>query len=412
MGKTRSKASLGKSVAASRPGNLLDQIGRHIPLPLPIPDWSKPIIGFLLLMAAGFACRARIASRRVRALNHERQELDADLSSMQAALVPEIPAHIGDLRVSVAYRPADGPAAGGDFYDAFALRSGQVAIILGDASGHGRAALAQATQMHFTLRAYVEAGLGPSEALKLAGRILAADDDDLFTTVAIAIYDPEAASLTYSTAGHPHPLTLGHPAPPVAMSCASPPLGWRAAPLWRETTIPFPRGARACFFTDGLTEARTQEGLLGRRRLGQIFFELWPTPTAVDLLDRVRGEAQESRDDMAACLIEALTGDILTDTLVDEIEVGPDPMSLQRVRRFLRDCELMPHEVNSVLSEARSIASHHGLARVTVRRTASSSAVTASAPILGLAAVAPRGTAPTEAPTDPPPRHSEPRIPA
>jgi chemotaxis family two-component system sensor kinase Cph1 len=102
--------------------------------------------------------------------------------------------------VSVAYRPADGPAAGGDFYDVFALSDGRVAIVLGDVSGHGRAALARAAQKRYTLRAYVEAGLKPRAALRLAGSVLGTVPDDLFTTAAIAVHDPSTASLTYATA--------------------------------------------------------------------------------------------------------------------------------------------------------------------------------------------------------------------
>ncbi len=179
--------------------SLTSVVGHHFALvpalignlvPLPVPDWSKPIIIALLLICLVLAVRAWRSSRRAGRLESQRSELAADLESMQAALVPAIPSRLGTLGVSVAYRPADGPAAGGDFYDAFVLDGGRVAVIVGDVSGHGRNALARAAHMHYTLRAYVETGLDPRSSLKLAGRVLGTDTDGLFTTVAIAVYDP------------------------------------------------------------------------------------------------------------------------------------------------------------------------------------------------------------------------------
>ncbi len=143
----------------------------------------------LLLLSLGLGLRARRSARRARRLEQTRVALAEDIGTMQAALVPKIPPRLGGLAISVAYRPADGPAAGGDFYDVFELDSGQVVIILGDVSGHGRAALAHAARMRYTLRAYAEAGLAPREVLKLAGSAIGTTRDGLYTTVLVAVHD-------------------------------------------------------------------------------------------------------------------------------------------------------------------------------------------------------------------------------
>jgi serine phosphatase RsbU (regulator of sigma subunit) len=113
----------------------------------------------------------RLAARRARRLEDQRATLLRDVDVMQAALVPEVPASLGGLAVSVAYRPAEGPAAGGDFYDLFIPAPGKVAIILGDVAGHGHEALIQAALTRYTLRAYIQAGLEPRAALALAGEV-------------------------------------------------------------------------------------------------------------------------------------------------------------------------------------------------------------------------------------------------
>ncbi len=374
-------SSMGQAVHANRPaGGVLGQIGRSIPLPLPIPDWSKPIILILSLLTVGFGTRARIASIRARRLERAERQLSADLHSMQLALVPAIPGHVGALGVSVAYRPADGVAAGGDFYDVFELDGGRVAVILGDVSGHGHAALAHAARMRYTLRAYVEAGLGPRAALKLAGSVLGAADDWLFTTVAIAIHDPKEVSLTYATAGHPHPLTLGQRAEVPVMGCSSPALGWGVRTGGRQTTIPFPVGACACFFTDGLTEARTDHGLLGRTRLAEILSQDSRPPTAPELLDRVRSEAQQAHDDMATCVIQAMAGGSPTARHIEELEVEVGQLASGAGSRFLQACGVTPKVASTWAARAHAIAAKDGLALLTVDVTHGTAKASASSP--------------------------------
>ena len=76
------------------------------------------------------------------------------------------------LAVSAAYRPADGPAAGGDFYDVFPLDGDRIGVLLGDVSGHGRDSLAQAALARYTLRTLLAAGHAPGDALARADRML------------------------------------------------------------------------------------------------------------------------------------------------------------------------------------------------------------------------------------------------
>jgi hypothetical protein len=80
-------------------------------------------IGLLVLAAlAGALAAGSIASAvRARRLRRQREVLRADVGLLQSALLPVVPAEISGVRVSAAYRPAGGPAAGGDFYDLFPL---------------------------------------------------------------------------------------------------------------------------------------------------------------------------------------------------------------------------------------------------------------------------------------------------
>jgi hypothetical protein len=337
-------------------GNSLDTLGRQIPLPIPVPDWSKPIILLLVLLAIGLGARSRLAVHRARRLESRHVALLQDMNVMQTALVPAVPARLEGLAVSVAYQPADGPAAGGDFYDLFIPQPGKVAIILGDVSGHGRDALSHAALTRYTLRAYLHAGLEPRTALALAGRVLADPAVEHYATVALGIYDTQHSQLTYALAGHPPPLLRGVSAPEPPTICSSPPIGWGMPTGRRQSVISLPTGAEVCFFSDGLTEARAKDELLGRERLGEILGELGPRAAATDLLARVQAAAERTPDDMAACILISEAQSDIQSIHVEELEVDARALAGDSVRRFLEICHLPASEIDQTIDSAASIA--------------------------------------------------------
>ena len=262
----------------------------------------------------------------------------SDLHAMQVALVPEVPAEVAALGVSVAYRPADGVAAGGDFYDVFELQPGRVGVILGDVCGHGREALDRAALTRYTVRAYLQAGLEPRAALALAGQALA-DPEAHFATVAVGVFDSEVGRLTYACAGHPAPIVMGPGASPPLEVCCSPPVGWGIPTGRRQTRIPLPAGGAVCFFTDGLTEARCEEGLLGTERLGELLSELGPNASADRLVERVTEVAGATPDDMAACILTSHTAAVGAER-VEELEFDRRDLEKGGLSRFLAECDL------------------------------------------------------------------------
>jgi hypothetical protein len=377
---SRAPGRAGSDASRRRASDPLDSIGRHIPLPLPVPDWSKPIILVLLLLALWFAARSRVAARRARRLERQRTTLLHDVDVMQAALVPEIPARVGGAAVSVAYRPADGPAAGGDFYDVFVAAPGRVALILGDVAGHGHEALTQAALTRYTLRAYLQAGLEPRAALALAGRVLADRTMEHFATVVVGVFDSGDSRLQYASAGHPAPILLGLQTREPLAVCASPPIGWTVPTGRRQTTVSLPRGAVACFFTDGLIEARCEDDLLGQERLREIVAELGSPPNAAKLLARVRAAALATPDDMAACVLVPQMAAVAPRVHVEELEADAQTLDSGQLRRFLEACQLPAAAVERALEEACEIAGAYGTALARVDLASSSATVAISAP--------------------------------
>jgi hypothetical protein len=357
-----------RSTRKAASSNPLDAIGRHIPFPVPVPDWSKPIILLLLVLAIWFAGRSRLVGVRARRLERQRASLVQDLGVVQRTLAPVIPDRLGELGVSVAYRPADGPAAGGDFYDLFVLGPGRVAIILGDVVGHGHDALTEAALARYTLRAYMQAGLEPRATLALAGSVLADPEQKHLATVVIGVHDAASGTLTYASAGHPPPIAIGFEAPEPLTICSSAPIGCHLPTGRRQTTISLPAGGGMWFFSDGLLVAPTADGLLGRERLVEIVDELGPGSTGGELLERVRSEAGAIRDDMVACLVVSEAAQTAIAGPVEELEVDLETLARPQVRRFLEACEIQAAHIAPLLARARRTAGVEGTALLRIER--------------------------------------------
>ncbi|HEY7631803.1 MAG TPA: PP2C family protein-serine/threonine phosphatase [Thermoleophilaceae bacterium] len=334
-----------------------------------LPAAVKAAIGAMAaLLLAAIAAWATV-TLRARRLQRQRGQLVQEVGLLQTALLPEVPAQIGPLAASVAYRPADGPGAGGDFYDVFQLENGNIGLVLGDVAGHGRDALARTALLRYTLRAYVETGLEPRLAMRLAGETLDHNLSGGFATAAVAVYEPASGKLTFSCAGHPPPILLGAPEHDPVVACSAPPIGVGERTGMRQTTVTLPAGSLACFFTDGLAEARVDGELFGRERLAELIQEIGGEPTASDLIERFRDEVHHMPDDMAACILRPIEGEAVAASgpaeRLEELELRDG--GERDLRRFLAACGIPAVEVGDLVRSANARAEDYGGAIVRVK---------------------------------------------
>jgi hypothetical protein len=331
-----------------------------------VPPIAWLALGVLLLAAIAFGARTFVERRRARVLEAEREQLLRELGLLERALLPEVPAQIGALATSVAYRPCEGPAAGGDFYDAFELPGGRAAVLVGDVAGHGHEALERTNSIRSGLHACLEAGMSPRAALASIGQRAAAESSGRFTTVVVAVHDPAAGTLTYSAAGHPPPILTGPSAYEPLTVASSPPIGVGARTGMRETSVPLRAGSVACLFTDGLLEARVADGLFGRERLTAMVGELGPDEQADALLEFVIATADEAPDDMAVFLLRPVSGAELRAPRVEAVELEADDLAHGLGERFLKACEVPAEEAAIALEHARATAASAGGALIEV----------------------------------------------
>jgi serine phosphatase RsbU (regulator of sigma subunit) len=325
-----------------------------------VPDEIKVALALLAALSILLGLAYLLSALRNRRLERQRGELLKEVGLLQTALLPPVPERVGALRTSVAYRPADGPGAGGDFYDVLPLAGGRVGFILGDVSGHGRGALARTAFMRYTLRAYLEAGLEPRVALQVAGRVIDENLGGDFATVLLAVHDPETGSLTYASAGHPAPIVVGPQAHDPVTAGSSPPIGVGVRTGLRQTTVPLVPGAVAALFTDGLMEARVNGGILGRERLETMLEDLGPDVTAAELIAGVREEVRTLSDDIAAVVIQPTAGPTAGMFRTEQLELTARELDGPIAARFLESCGVPKAEAMSAIQEARGLAERFG----------------------------------------------------
>jgi Stage II sporulation protein E (SpoIIE) len=324
-----------------------------------VPGSLKAALAALACLSAVLGGGYLLSLARSRRLDRQRGELLQEVGLLQGALLPPVPETLGAVRPSVAYRPADGPAAGGDFYDALELPGGRAGFILGDVSGHGREAISRTAFARYTLRAFLEAGLEPRAALQVAARVVGERLGGEFVTVLLAVHDPLSGSLTWASAGHPAPIVLGPEHFDPVTSASSPPIGMGLESGFRQTTVPFPAGSIACMFTDGLIEARTDGHFLGRHGLEAILAELGEEATATALIELVAAKSSTASDDMAACLFtptgQAPPGAIRR----EEIVVAPEDLESGLAARFLEACGVHRVSATAALAEVDELCETH-----------------------------------------------------
>jgi len=315
-----------------------------------LPGWLQLSVAITTIVGICLGVISLILAKVARALRTQRKTLLADIGFLQQALLPSLPESCDGLNVTVAYKAASGLVAGGDFYEVFTVSRGRTAIILGDVSGHGKDAIAHAALMRHTIRAYLEAGLQPANALELAGQVAGGALGDQFATVIVAVYERRGRLLTFASAGHPWPIDRAGQIRRRGAVC--PPLGLGLVTGGRQTSVILPAGEPVLLFTDGLTEARMADNsLLGEDGLRDLLQRSCPGGTARQLLDAVTQTAARTTDDMAACVFSP-TGEGPGGGWSERIIIDKPDISL---RRLLDDCDISDGERQEVTAQAAQL---------------------------------------------------------
>jgi sigma-B regulation protein RsbU (phosphoserine phosphatase) len=207
------------------------------------PLWFlASISGLLWLLMMELVDRVRV-----------RDELEV-ARKLQADLLPSHSPQIDGYAFAHSYRTAN--EVGGDYYDFQLLQDGRLAVLVGDASGHGIAAGLLMAISNATIQTALELDPEPrAVASLLNGTLYRTGDRRAFMTLFYALLDPKSGQLDYVCAGHPFPLLRRNSGEILELGAGALPLGLHKAVDPVQSSVVLEPGDLLLLFTDGLPES-------------------------------------------------------------------------------------------------------------------------------------------------------------
>ncbi|OEJ95188.1 SpoIIE family protein phosphatase [Streptomyces thermolilacinus] len=248
--------------------------------------------------------RAGLALANARLYQRQRKVAE----TMQRHLLPQLPIVPG-LGITARYLAApDASHVGGDWYDAFTLSDGVLALAIGDVVGHDLDAAAGMAQLRNMLRAYAWSQTEPPSKivdwLDHASLHIAEVSMATMTFGRLTVSEDGRCELSWTNAGHPPPLLVTHDGVARYLTDAHGVLLGLGAHRVRvertDATAELPPGSTLLLYTDGLIEepGRSLDEGLDRLRRHAASLAHRPLESFTDeLLQRARPPQNE--DDVA-----------------------------------------------------------------------------------------------------------------
>jgi len=216
----------------------------------------------LLLRARVSACleRKRLRDQELVYLHRIGEEL-AWAWEVQSGFLPSTLPSIPGWQFSATLKPSR--ETSGDFYDLMPLPEGRLGILIADVSDKGIGAALFMVLSRTLIRIHAAQGQEPAQVLGTTNRHILSDiHTSQFVTLFYGVLDPRTGSLVYSSAGHtPAYIVRACAGQEIhMMPCTGMPLGILHDQDWLQHTVQLAKGDLLVVYTDGLTEAQSEQG--------------------------------------------------------------------------------------------------------------------------------------------------------
>jgi phosphoserine phosphatase RsbU/P len=198
---------------------------------------------------------------------------------------------------------------GGDYFDYIPLGDGRLALTIGDVAGKGMPAALLMARLYASARYQLLTAASPGKAIgSLNQEIVSSGLGHRFVTFLVMVLDATAHTITLVNAGHLSPLLCkkNGTIDAIGRKTSGLPLGIVPEVEYEEATFTLDPGDTVLTFTDGVTEAMTDEkALYGRERLLAVINKMKGSveqlvEAVVDDVEKFT-DGSDSRDD--TCLV-------------------------------------------------------------------------------------------------------------
>jgi sigma-B regulation protein RsbU (phosphoserine phosphatase) len=269
-------------------------------------------------------------------------------ASIQQSMLPQSGAAALSPSVEIAAALLPAKQVGGDLYDYFTVRDGEVLFAVGDVSDKGIPAALFMARLSALLRVLGTTGEYPDRLLSIINTKLAEGNDAcMFVTLGCGVLNLESGRIRYASAGHESPLLrqLDGTVRPLATE--------NGAAIGIDTIVDYQLcesyiapGDTLVLFTDGVTEAEDESGKLwGTERLISLLSavpDAHPIAIVKQIVATVAAHASgfHATDDLTVMAVRFNPPNVASRRSVDGchwlIEVDPSPKGILNAQLRLR----------------------------------------------------------------------------
>ncbi|MCY3982341.1 MAG: SpoIIE family protein phosphatase [Roseovarius sp.] len=206
---------------------------------------------------------------------------------MQKSILPTNFPSADDYHVFAKMEPARD--VGGDFYDVVNLPDGRIVLTVADVSGKGVPAALFMMCTRTCLRTALKVNTDPVEIMRQVNNVLCENNDEaMFVTIFLSIYDPSTRMLEFVNGGHNPPIRIGNDNVSDKLSeIQGVALGVAPDMEYTKEAVELSGGETVLFYTDGVNEAENNAAeQFGMNRLETLFAEK-PTKDAREITENI-----------------------------------------------------------------------------------------------------------------------------